>query len=157
MPDPGVSATQRTDTADASRVAPLAGPLHAILLAFPVALFPAALISDITFMRTAVIQWTNFSQWLIAGALLSTGLVLALALISFFFGRAKQARGRGGLYLGVVALTFVLGLINSFQHAKDGWASVGPTGVLLSALCTVLALMAAFLVHSKADFREVRT
>lgn len=144
MPDPGV------------RAAPLASALHAILLAFPVALYPSALISDITYMRTAVIQWTNFSQWLIAGADVFAGLLLAWALISFFFGRARHSRGRGALYLGVVALMFVLGVINAFQHSKDGWASVGATGVTLSVACTLLALIAAFLVHSKAIVREVR-
>ena len=148
MPDPGAPA--------ATHAAPLASPLHAILLAFPVALYPSALISDITYMRTAVIQWTNFSQWLIAGADLFAGLLLAWALISFFLGRGRYSRGRSGLYLGAVALMFVLGVINAFQHSKDGWASVGTTGVALSIACTVLALIAAVLVHSKAIVREVR-
>ena len=55
-------------------------PLHAILLAFPVALYPAALVTDITYLNTAVIQWTNFSSWLIAGADLFAGIVLAWAV-----------------------------------------------------------------------------
>ena len=148
MPDHGARAV--------AHAAPLASPLHAILLAFPVALYPSALISDITYMRTAVIQWTNFSQWLIAGADLFAGLLLAWALISFFFGRARHSRGRGTFYLVVVALMFVLGLLNAFQHSKDGWASVGAAGVILSLACSVLALVAAFLVHSKAVIREVR-
>ncbi len=144
MPDPGV------------RAVPFASPLHAILLAFPVALYPSALISDITYMRTAVIQWTNFSQWLIAGADLFAALLLAWALGSFFFGRARHSRGRGTIYLVVVALMFVLGVVNAFHHAKDGWASVGATGVMLSIACTVLALVAAFLVHTRSVIREVR-
>lgn len=144
MPDPGL------------RAAPLASPLHAILLAFPVALYPSALISDITFLRTSVIQWTNFSQWLIAGADLFAGLLLAWALVSFFVSRGRGAGVRSGLYLVVVAAMFVLGLINAFQHSKDGWASVGTTGLILSILCTILALVAAFLVHSKAVVRETR-
>ena len=56
---------------------PSINPLHAILLAFPVALYPAALLTDITYYNTAVVQWTNFSSWLIAGADLFAGLVLA--------------------------------------------------------------------------------
>ena len=144
MSDPGVCA------------APLASPIHAILLAFPVALYPAALISDVTYLRTSVIQWTNFSQWLIAGADLFAGLLLAWALVSFFFGGAERARGRGALYLMILAIMFVVGVINAFQHSKDGWASVGSAGVLMSAVCTVLALVAAFLVHSRAIVREYR-
>ncbi len=124
-----------------------ANPLHAILLAFPVALYPSALLSDMTYYNTAVIQWTNFSSWLIAGANVFAGLVLAWALVSFFFGRAKHARGPGLLYLGVVAAMFVLGVWNSFHHARDGWHSVGEVGIALSVLCTVLAFVAAFLAY----------
>lgn len=139
------------------RAAPLASPIHAILLAFPVALYPAALMSDVTYLRTAVIQWTNFSQWLIAGADLFAGILLAWALVSFFFGRARHARGRGVVYLIIVAAMFIVGLINAFQHSKDGWASVGTMGLVMSIACTVLALVAAFIVHSKAVVREVRS
>lgn len=135
--------------------APLASPVHAILLAFPVALYPSALLADIAYLQTAVIQWTNFAQWLIAGADLFAGLVLAWAIGSLFFGRARHARGRGLLYLGVVAVMFVAGVINAFQHSKDGWSSVGTAGLLLSIVCTVLALVAAFLAHSRATVREI--
>lgn len=139
------------------RAAPLASPLHAILLAFPVALYPSALISDITYLQTSVVQWTNFSQWLIAGADLFAGLLLAWALVSFFFGRARYDRKRSGLYLLVIAAMFVVGFINALQHSKDGWASVGTAGVLMSIVCTVLAMVAAFLVHSQAVVRETRS
>jgi uncharacterized membrane protein len=37
-------------------------PLHALLLAFPVALFASALLSDITYLKSAEIQWSNFSR-----------------------------------------------------------------------------------------------
>ncbi|HAD16825.1 MAG TPA: hypothetical protein DCF81_08065, partial [Erythrobacter sp.] len=60
-----------------ARTRSFTNPIHAILLAFPVALYPAALLSDITYLNTAVIQWTNFSSWLIAGADVFAGLVLA--------------------------------------------------------------------------------
>ncbi|MCX7282479.1 MAG: hypothetical protein NTX28_00230, partial [Novosphingobium sp.] len=76
------------------RAKPFVGPLHGILLAFPVALFPAALVSDIAYLQTSVVQWTNFSQWLIAGADVFAGLLLATALLLRFFGRLGHARGR---------------------------------------------------------------
>lgn len=133
-----------------------ASPLHAILLAFPVALYPSALISDITYLQTSVVQWTNFSQWLIAGADLFAGLLLAWTIASLLFSRARHARGRGKATLIVVAVMFVLGFINALQHSKDGWASVGTTGLLLSIACTILAIVAAFLVHSRTIVREVR-
>lgn len=144
MPDHGV------------RAAPLAGPLHAIILAFPVALYPATLLADIAYLNTEVIQWTNFAQWLNAGADFFAGILLAWAIISFFFGRGRRARGRSLTYLIVVAVMFVVGVLNAFQHARDAWASVGTAGLVMSIICAVLALVAAFLAHSHTTVREVR-
>lgn len=133
-----------------------ANPLHAILLAFPVALYPSALLTDITYLNTAVIQWTNFSSWLIAGAVFFSGLVLGWAILGLFIGRARHNRGRGLLYLAVVAAMFLAGLVNAFQHARDGWHSVGTFGLLLSILCTLLAFVAAFLAFGSTHSVETR-
>lgn len=130
--------------------------LHAILLAFPVALYPAALLSDITYLNTAVIQWTNFSSWLIAGADLFAGMLVAWAVISLIFGRARYAKRRGFIYLAIVAVMFVAGVLNAFQHARDGWHSVGNFGLILSILCTALAFVAAFIVHGDTQIWEDR-
>ena len=124
-----------------------ANPLHAILLAFPVALYPSALLTDITYLNTAEIQWTNFSSWLIAGADFFAGLVLAWALIGMVVGRARHTKGRRTLYLIVVAAMFALGVLNAFQHARDGWHSVGTLGLALSVLCSILAFVAAFIAY----------
>ncbi len=136
-----------------ARTRSFTNPIHAILLAFPVALYPAALLSDITYLNTAVIQWTNFSSWLIAGADVFAGLVLAWALVSQFLGRARQ---RGWAYVIVVALMFVAGVLNAFQHARDGWHSVGTFGLVLSILCTMLAFVAAFLAFGQTQVKEYR-
>jgi len=130
-----------------------ANPLHAILLAFPVALYPSALLTDITYLNTAVIQWTNFSSWLIAGADVFAGLVLAWALVSQFLGRTRP---RGWAYVIVVALMFIAGVLNAFQHARDGWHSVGTFGLVLSILCTILAFVAAFLAYGQTQVKEYR-
>lgn len=136
-----------------ARIRSFTNPIHAILLAFPVALYPAALLSDITYLNTAVIQWTNFSSWLIAGADVFAGLVLAWALVSQFLGRARQ---RGWAYVIVVALMFIAGVLNAFQHARDGWHSVGTFGLVLSILCTILAFVAAFLAFGQTQVKEYR-
>ena len=136
-----------------ARTRSFTNPIHAILLAFPVALYPAALLSDITYLNTAVIQWTNFSSWLIAGADVFAGLVLAWALVSQFLGRTRQ---RGWAYVIVVALMFIAGVLNAFQHARDGWHSVGTFGLVLSILCTILAFVAAFLAHGQTQVKEYR-
>ena len=47
-----------------------------MLLAFPLPLFIGALLSDWAYSATYQIQWINFASWLIAGALVFTGLAL---------------------------------------------------------------------------------
>lgn len=129
--------------------------LHAILLGFPIALFSANLVTDITYLRTAEIQWTNFSAWLNAGGLVFGGLVLAWALASLILGLASGDRLRRLVYAAVLALMCVVGLINAFQHSRDGWSSVGTFGLILSIVTVILALAAGVIAHSNLFSREV--
>jgi uncharacterized membrane protein len=115
-------------TADALYARSGPHPVHAILLGFPIALFSANLVTDIAYLRTAEIQWTNFSAWLNAGGLVFGGLVLLWALVSLFIG---------------------------FQHSRDGWSSVGTFGLLLSIVTVVLALAAGVIAHTRLFSREV--
>ena len=116
-------------------------PLHALLLAGSVPLFLGALLSDIAYYNSYQIQWSNFAAWLIAGALLFCGLALLFALANLI--RAERKGGRPTLYFVLLLVTWVLGLINAFEHAKDAWA-VMPAGLVLSAVVSVLALAAAW-------------
>ncbi len=129
--------------------------LHRMLLAFPTALFPAALVTDVAYLRTAQMQWTNFSAWLIAGALVFTGVVLAWSLVDLLIGLASDRRRRRFVYPAALAILFVLGLLNAFKHSQDAWSSVGAFGLILSLLCTLLALTAAALAFSGVLNREV--
>lgn len=122
------------------RTAP--GPLHAILLAGTVPLFLGALLSDIAYYQSYQIQWSNFASWLIAGALLFCGLALLFALVNLI--RAPRKAGHPLVYFVLLLATFVLGLVNAFQHAKDAWA-VMPSGLVLSVIVALLALVAAWM------------
>ncbi|MFJ4157440.1 DUF2231 domain-containing protein [Pseudomonas sp. NPDC089752] len=117
-------------------------PLHAILLAGTVPLFLGALLSDIAYFKSYQIQWSNFAAWLIAGGLLFCGLALLFALVNLI--RAERKGGRPTLYFLLLLVTWVLGLVNAFEHAKDAWA-VMPSGLVLSLVVTVLACVAAWL------------
>lgn len=115
------------------------GPLHTILLAGSVSLFLGAMLSDIAYFKTYQIQWSNFASWLIAGGLLFCGLALLFALGNLIRSRA----GSSGLYFLLLLATWVLGLINAFEHAKDAWAAM-PFGLILSVLVTVLSAVSAW-------------
>jgi uncharacterized membrane protein len=117
------------------------GPLHAVLLAGTVPLFLGALLSDIAYYKTYQIQWSNFASWLIAGGLLFCGLALLFALVNLI--RAERKAGRPVVYFLLLLVTWVLGLINAFEHAKDAWA-IMPQGLVLSVVVTLLACAAAW-------------
>jgi uncharacterized membrane protein len=122
-------------------------PLHAILLAFPIALFSAALVSDITYIETAEIQWTNFSAWLITGGLVFGAPALLWALILLVRRRGTGSRDILAYFL-LAALMWVAALVNAFQHSRDAWSSVGTTGLILSIVSTLAALAAGWVGHS---------
>ena len=116
-------------------------PFQAALLAAMVPLFLGGLLSDIAYADSYEIQWSNFAAWLIAGAMVFTGFALLWASIDLVRGR--RWRGRSLVLFLVLLALFVLGLINSFVHARDAWA-VMPDGLILSAVVTLLALVAAW-------------
>lgn len=129
-------------------------PVHAILLAFPIALFSFAVATDIAYLNTAEMQWSNFSAWSITAAMFFTGVVLVWAGVEAVLGRRAPGLIRALIYLAVVALMFVVGLFNIFKHSQDAWSSVGAAGLIMSIVCAVLALIAGWLLHSRTFVRE---
>lgn len=130
-------------------------PLHAVLLAFPVAFFPAALLADVTYLNSAEMQWSNIAAWAITGALVVGGPALAWALLASLRGRVRGGRARGRwVYPLLLGLAWVAGLVNAFQHSRDGWASVGAAGLMLSIVSTVAVLAAAWFAYSGGIVRE---
>jgi uncharacterized membrane protein len=129
-----------TTTSSTYRITP--SPLHAILLGGSVPLFLGALLSDVAYYNTYLIQWANFASWLIAGGLLCSGLAGLFAIANLI--RARHKAGRPVVYLLLLLVTWVLGLVNAFEHAKDAWA-VMPSGLVLSVIVTVLVAITACL------------
>lgn len=118
--------------------------LHGLILGFPVTLFSLGLITDVTYLKTAELQWSNFSAWSIVGGLIFGGLAFLWSLFDLIRARSLW------LYVYSISLFLmcVLGLINAFKHSQDGWSSVGALGVSLSVLCCGLALVAGLVRYS---------
>jgi len=89
-------------------------PLHALLLAFPIALFTTALLSDVTYLKSAEMQWSNFASWAITGALIFGAPVLLWAATSLFRHRSDLLRTRGLSYFILLLNMWIAGLINAF-------------------------------------------
>jgi uncharacterized membrane protein len=124
-------------------------PVQAVLISSALPLYLGAVLSDWAYSTTYQVQWINFAAWLLAGALVFTGLALVWSLIDAL--RADR-RGMGGwLLVGLLAATFVVGFINSLVHAKDAWAAM-PAGLILSIIVLLLAIASAW-----AGFSSRRT
>ena len=126
-------------------------PFRGILMAFPIALFSSALISDIAYLKTAQMQWSNFSAWLIVGALVFGGLAGLWAIVNLALAWRGPTRNAALIHLAALALAWIFGLINAFKHSQDAWSSVGAFGVILSILCTILVLVAGWTAYAARE------
>lgn len=124
-------------------------PIHAILSAFPVALFISALATDVTYYQSAQIQWANMSAWLLVGGLVFGGIALLDGVTNAWRTRATRSRrGRSVTHVAVSVAFWVLALIDTLVHTHDGWTSVVPLGIVLSAIVALLALIASWRGYS---------
>lgn len=120
--------------------------LPAALLAGALALFLGAALSDAAYFRTYEIQWNNFASWLIAGA-----LVFALVPLASALRNAASARRRAPgdvAHAGIVALAWIVGLLDALVHARDAWASM-PTGLVYSWIAFALAFAATWMAFAR--------
>ena len=113
-------------------------PIHATLLAGTVPLFLGALLSDLAYWSSHQVQWANFASWLTAGGVVFAGLALLCALAGLFRARGGERRP---IYFLLLLAIWILGFISALVHARDAWAAM-PTGLVLSAIVTVLAIAA---------------
>jgi uncharacterized membrane protein len=100
----------------------------------------AGFVTDVIYYQTSLMQWANFSTWLIAAGLVLALLSTIVLVIDFLIGRADRILW---LSFGAVAAAALLSLLNVFVHTRDGWTSVVPQGIGLSFIVTILLLIAA--------------
>jgi uncharacterized membrane protein len=115
--------------------------LHPPFVAAAAALLIAAFVTDYMYYSTSLMQWANFSAWLIVGGL-AVALVAAIFLvIDILLGHTGPLNRLDFIVLVVVA---VLSIFNAFVHSRDAWTSVVPTGITLSAIVAILLLVMSF-------------
>lgn len=136
-------------------------PIHALLVPVPIACFGGALITDIAYWSSLNVQWVNFSSWL-----LFAGLVVAFfAVVAGFIDLWREPqlfRGHvGWLYGAGNALGLILAIGDAFVHSRDGYTSVVPSGITLSALAFLLLVISQWLAgdmfHRRYAVRPIET
>ena len=100
--------------------------------------FLGALVTDVAYWRTSDIQWANFSAWLLAIGMVLGVLALLVELVHVFSRRRQSSIG--WWHIGVLLIALGVALADNFVHARDGWTSVVPSGLILSAITVALMI-----------------
>jgi uncharacterized membrane protein len=115
--------------------------LHSGFVGAGSALLIAAFVTDLMYYRTSLMQWANFSAWLIVFGLVIALIAAVLLVLDFVLGRAGRMNW---FHFILVTAAVLLSLLNVLVHSRDAWTSVVPQGLVLSAIVTLLLLIAGF-------------
>ena len=123
-------------------------PVLRILASFPIACFTCALLTDIAYVQTANMMWTDFSAWLLAAGMAGGVVTAFVGLISLVANRRGRTRQSIGPIVAGSLLVLVIAFFNNLVHSRDAWTSVMPTGLALSVATVVTMLVTAWLASS---------
>jgi glucose/arabinose dehydrogenase/uncharacterized membrane protein len=116
-------------------------PLYLRLEPVPIALFAAALATDLAYLASINIIWETFSVWLISVGI-ALGVVAGLAgLVDIVAGRRTHVLMAPWPHVVGDVLAFALSIVNAFVHSRDGYTAVWPTGLILSALVVLIVVI----------------
>jgi len=115
--------------------------LHPFFISLGGAFLIAAFFTDYMYSSNSLMQWANFSAWLITGGLVFALVSAVVLVIEVALGRAGPLRW---LDFSLLAAAAVLSIINVLVHTRDAWTSVVPTGMLLSAIVAILLVIIGF-------------
>lgn len=118
-------------------------PIHGMLAAFPLTCFVGAFVTDVAYSRSAQMQWANFSVWLIAAGVAMGAAAALVGIVDALVTRRRRRRSAAWHNL-LTIFTFVIAIINGFIHSRDAWTSVVPTGLILSAITAILAIVTSW-------------
>ena len=140
---------EATSDSPPDSVARIAGlPIHPIFAPFPIACFVGALVTDLVYWRTADMMWETFSIWLITVGIIM-GVLAGIAGAADFIGNRRiRSLSPGWPHAIGNTLALILSFINAFVHSRDGYTSVVPEGLILSALVVLILAVTAWMGRS---------
>lgn len=129
-----------------SSTAQIAGhPLHPMLVPFPIVCFVGTLLADLAYWRTADMMWADFAAWLVTAGVIMGLLAAVVGAIDFFSNRLVRAQAPAWPHVIGNVIVLALGTINMLIHSRDGWTSVVPLGLVLSAVTVALLMVTGWL------------
>ena len=118
------------------------------LASFPIACFTCALLTDLAYVQTTNVMWTDFSSWLLAVGMAGGGVAAIAGLVTWLTQRRNRAQRPGWAFVLGSLLVLVIAFLNNLVHSRDAWTSVMPTGLALSFVTVLLMLATAWLASS---------
>lgn len=115
-------------------------PIHPMLIPFPIAFFVGTLVVDIVFSQNGNPFWATAGRWLLAAGLVMAALAALAGLTDFLGDRRIRALSAAWHHLIGNVTAVVLELINLWERHSVGNGFVIPTGLILSAVVTLLLL-----------------
>lgn len=120
-------------------------PIHPMLVPFAIAGLVGALVTDIAYWKTANIMWADFSSWLITVAVIFGVLAGIAGLVDFIGDRGIRAQSPAWPHAIGNLIVLALAIVNMLVHTHDGWTSVMPWGLTLSAISVLVLLVTGWL------------
>jgi uncharacterized membrane protein len=116
----------------------VAKAIYGLLNPLPFGFFAAALIFDVIYARSAVMQWGKGAAWLISFGLLLAVVPRLINLVQVWITSRRTALRADRVDFWFNLFAIAAAVVNAFVHSRDAYAMV-PAGVWLSA-CTVILL-----------------
>jgi uncharacterized membrane protein len=120
-------------------------PIHPMLVPFPIACFVGTLLTDLAYWRSGEMMWADFSAWLVTVGVIMGFLAAIAGLIDFLGNRLVRAQAPAWPHAIGNIVVLILATINMLVHSRDGWTSVVPTGLILSALVVLILLFTGWM------------
>jgi uncharacterized membrane protein len=118
--------------------------IYGLLNPIPFGCFVAALIFDVIYSKSAVMQWDKGAAWLIVFGLLFAIVPRLINLTQLWITSRRIATRAESLDFWLNLFAIVAAIVNAFVHSRDAYAVV-PTGLWLS-VCTVILLAIGHIV-----------